>query len=131
MHFTIQREALLKPLQLVAGVVLSNVLLVVEGQQLSLTGTDLEVELVGRVQLEEPAEPGEITVPARKLMDICKSLPNDALIDIKVDDAEAGGQGRSQPLHPVHFAGQRLPDRGRRPWLADLQPGAEQTASFD
>jgi len=66
--------------------VLSNVLLVVQGQQLSLTGTDLEVELVGRVQLEEPAEPGEITVPARKLMDICKSLPNDVLIDIKVDE---------------------------------------------
>ncbi|HCC5436578.1 TPA: DNA polymerase III subunit beta [Salmonella enterica subsp. enterica serovar Typhi str. CT18] len=94
MHFTIQREALLKPLQLVAGVVerrqtlpvLSNVLLVVEGQQLSLTGTDLEVELVGRVALEDTAEPGEITVPARKLMDICKSLPSDALIDIRVDD---------------------------------------------
>ncbi|WP_437879864.1 DNA polymerase III subunit beta [Pseudomonas sp. LRF_L74] len=94
MHFTIQREALLKPLQLVAGVVerrqtlpvLSNVLLVVEGQQLSLTGTDLEVELVGRVALEDSAEPGEITVPARKLMDICKSLPNDALIDIRVDE---------------------------------------------
>ncbi|MFH4247380.1 DNA polymerase III subunit beta, partial [Acinetobacter baumannii] len=61
---------------------------VVEGQQLSLTGTDLEVELVGRVQLEEPAEPGEITVPARKLMDICKSLSNDALIDIKLDDSK-------------------------------------------
>lgn len=94
MHFTIQREALLKPLQLVAGVVerrqtlpvLSNVLLVVEGQQLSLTGTDLEVELVGRVTLEDAAEPGEITVPARKLMDICKSLPSDAVIDIRVDD---------------------------------------------
>jgi DNA polymerase-3 subunit beta len=94
MHFTIQREALLKPLQLVAGVVerrqtlpvLSNVLLVVEGQQLSLTGTDLEVELVGRVTLEDAAEAGEITVPARKLMDICKSLPSDALIDIRVDD---------------------------------------------
>lgn len=94
MHFTIQREALLKPLQLVAGVVerrqtlpvLSNVLLVVEGQQLSLTGTDLEVELVGRVALEEAAEPGEITVPARKLMDICKSLPGDALIDVRVDE---------------------------------------------
>ncbi|EKA34696.1 DNA polymerase III subunit beta [Pseudomonas aeruginosa ATCC 14886] len=94
MHFTIQREALLKPLQLVAGVVerrqtlpvLSNVLLVVEGQQLSLTGTDLEVELVGRVVLEDAAEPGEITVPARKLMDICKSLPNDVLIDIRVEE---------------------------------------------
>ena len=94
MHFTIQREALLKPLQLVAGVVerrqtlpvLSNVLLVVEGQQLSLTGTDLEVELVGRVNLDAIAEPGEITVPARKLMDICKSLPSDSLIDIRVDE---------------------------------------------
>lgn len=94
MHFTIQREALLKPLQLVAGVVerrqtlpvLSNVLLVVDGQQLSLTGTDLEVELVGRVTLEDAAEPGEITVPARKLMDICKSLPSDALIDIRTDE---------------------------------------------
>ena len=94
MHFTIQREALLKPLQLVAGVVerrqtlpvLSNVLLVVEGQHLSLTGTDLEVELIGRVALEEKAEPGEITVPARKLMDICKSLPADALIDIRLEE---------------------------------------------
>ncbi len=36
--------------------------------------------------LEEAAEPGEITVPARKLMDICKSLPNDAMIDIRVDE---------------------------------------------
>src|SRR3546814_10608909 len=94
MHFSIQREALLKPLQLVAGVgerrqtlpVLSNVLLVVQGQQLSLTGTDLEVELAGRVVLEDAAEPGEITVPARKLMDICKSLPNDVLIDIRVEE---------------------------------------------
>ncbi|WP_211830729.1 DNA polymerase III subunit beta [Kistimonas asteriae] len=94
MKLTINREALLKPLQLVAGVVerrqtlpvLSNVLLVVEGDQLSLTGTDLEVELVGRVKLEQPAESGEITVPARKLMDICKSLPEDCDIELKVDD---------------------------------------------
>ena len=94
MHFTISREALLKPLQLVAGVVerrqtlpvLSNVLLEVRGQQLSLTGTDLEVELIGRVMLDDRAVDGEITVPARKLMDICKSLPSDALIDIRLDE---------------------------------------------
>lgn len=97
MQFTIQREALLKPLQLVAGVVerrqtlpvLSNVLLVVDGNTLSLTGTDLEVELVGRIQLEEAAEAGEITVPARKLMDICKSLPDDAALTLKVEDNKA------------------------------------------
>ena len=61
MKFTISREALLKPLVLVAGVVerrqtlpvLANILVVVEGDQLTLTGTDLEVELVGRVSLEQ------------------------------------------------------------------------------
>jgi DNA polymerase-3 subunit beta len=97
MQFTIQREALLKPLQLVAGVVerrqtlpvLSNVLLVVDGNTLSMTGTDLEVELVGRIQLEEAAEAGEITVPARKLMDICKSLPDDAALSFKLEDNKA------------------------------------------
>ena len=66
MKFVISREALLRPLQLVAGVVekrqtlpvLSNVLLEIEGQQLSLTGTDLEVELVGRVTLDEVGQEG-------------------------------------------------------------------------
>ena len=94
MRFMISREALLPALQLVAGVVerrqtmpvLSNILLVLDGQELSLTGTDTEVELVGRVSLEQPGESGEITVPARKLMDICKSLPADAQISIELDD---------------------------------------------
>ena len=94
MKFAISREDLIKPLTLVAGVVerrqtlpvLSNILIVVEADQLSLTGTDLEVELVGRVALNEPAEPGEITVPARKLMDICKTLPDDAYINVQLED---------------------------------------------
>ena len=89
MKFVVSREALLKPLQLVAGVVerrqtlpvLSNVLLVLNGDQLSLTGTDLEVEIVGRVQLEQAGESGEITVPARKLVDICRSLPDGSNIE--------------------------------------------------
>jgi len=97
MHFEISREALIKPLQLVAGVVerrqtlpvLANVLLVLDKQQLSLTGTDLEVELVGRVALEGKAEDGEITVPARKLMDICKSLPEGASLKFELDDNKA------------------------------------------
>jgi DNA polymerase-3 subunit beta len=58
--------------------------MVAEGDQLSLTGTDLEVELVGRVQLDEPTQAGSVTVPARKLMDICKSLADDARIEMEV-----------------------------------------------
>lgn len=94
MKFVVSREALLKPLQLVAGVVerrqtlpvLSNVLLVLDGDQLALTGTDLEVEIVGRLQLENAGESGEITVPARKLVDICRSLPDGANIEFIVED---------------------------------------------
>ncbi|MCB1846951.1 MAG: DNA polymerase III subunit beta [Halieaceae bacterium] len=96
MKFTISRDALLKPLNLVAGVVerrqtlpiLANVLLVLDGDHLSLTGTDLEVELVGRVQLSGAGDSGEVTVPARKLVDICKSLPEGADIDFTVQDSK-------------------------------------------
>lgn len=94
MKFVVSREALLKPLQLVGGVVerrqtlpvLSNVLMAVEGDQLSLTGTDLEVEIVARVALSEPAEAGEVTVPARKLVDICRSLPEGSVIEFNQDE---------------------------------------------
>ena len=93
-QFSLSREHLLKPLQLVGGVVekrqtlpvLSNVLLEVEGSQLSLTGTDLEVELVGRVQLSEPATAGAITVPAKKFLDIVRSLPDDSIITVQQND---------------------------------------------
>ena len=96
MKFSISREALLKPLNLVAGVVerrqtlpiLANVLLVLEGDRLSLTGTDLEVELVGRVLLPSAGESGEVTVPARKLVDICKSLPENSDIEFSVKESK-------------------------------------------
>lgn len=95
MKFSISREALLKPLNLAAGVVerrqtlpiLSNVLLALDGQRLSITGTDLEVELIGHVELEQPvAAAGEVTVPARKLVDICKSMPDGSQLDFQLDD---------------------------------------------
>ncbi|WP_435213339.1 DNA polymerase III subunit beta [Luminiphilus sp. nBUS_16] len=105
MKFSISREALIKPLNLVAGVVerrqtlpiLSNILLNLEGTQLSLTGTDLEVELVGRVEVEAGGVDGDITVPARKLVDICKSLPDSSQIEFSVDSGKAmvkAGRGR-------------------------------------
>jgi DNA polymerase-3 subunit beta len=96
MKFVISRDTLLKPLNLVAGVVerrqtlpiLANVLLVLDGDRLSLTGTDLEVELVGRVQLPSAGSSGEITIPARKLVDICKSLPEGSDIELSADEGK-------------------------------------------
>lgn len=93
MKFAINREQLLKPLQQVAAVVerrqtlpvLSNVLLEVADGKLSLTGTDLELEFVAKLILEGDIQDGETTVPARKLVDICKSLPAEADIRFESD----------------------------------------------
>ena len=95
MKFSVQREALLKSLSLVVGVVerrqtlavLANVLFDIDGSTLSLTGTDLEVEITGRVELNEPAsQNGQLTVPAKKLLDICKSLPESCSINFSTSD---------------------------------------------
>lgn len=93
MKVTIQRATLLKPLQMISGVVerrqtlpiLANVLLTVTKEQLSLTATDLEVELIGTVPLDHSAEPGAITVSARKLLDICRALPEDAILQFTLE----------------------------------------------
>lgn len=84
---------MLKPLQQVAGVVerrqtlpiLSNILLKLDDQQLSLTGTDLEVEMVALTEVVG-SESGEITVPARKLLDICRELPDNADIEVSLNE---------------------------------------------
>ena len=94
MKFTTTREALLQPLQTIIGVVdrkqtlpiLGNALATVNQVQLSLLGTDLEVELIGRLQLSDPSEAGQITVPARKLFDICRSLPEATAIQCTLED---------------------------------------------
>jgi DNA polymerase-3 subunit beta len=105
MKFSISRDSLVRSLNLVAGVVerrqtlpiLANVLIVLEEDRLSLTGTDLEVELVGRVQLAVAGESGEVTVPARKLLDICKSLPEGSEIDFTAKENKvAVKSGRSR-----------------------------------
>ena len=98
MKFTVSREDFLKPLQLVVGVVerrqtlpiLSNVLIGLSDGRLSLTGTDLEVEILGYLDLGgSPVIDGDITVPGRKLMDICRSLPEGAELTISVDAGRA------------------------------------------
>jgi len=83
MRFSIQREALLRRLQQVVGVVerrqtlpvLANLLVNVDAQGVALTGTDLEVEMVARTEADG-LEAGEVTIPARKLFDICRALPD-------------------------------------------------------
>ncbi|WP_313044071.1 DNA polymerase III subunit beta [Acinetobacter sp.] len=96
MRLKIAKESLLNVLSHVVGAVerrhtlniLSNVKVQVTEQALTITGSDLEVELVASTSLTEGAclQAGVTTVPARKLMDICKSLPSAALIDLQITE---------------------------------------------
>jgi DNA polymerase-3 subunit beta len=104
MKFTIQREQLLRPLQLVTGVVerrqtlpvLANLLIKATDNKLEITGTDLEVELVAECEaLVEQA--GEATLPARKLADIWRSLGEGVEVSVAVEgDRAVVRSGRSR-----------------------------------
>jgi DNA polymerase-3 subunit beta len=97
MKFSISRENFLQPLQLVSGAVerrhtlpiLSNVLIKVSDSSLWLTGTDLEVELISNVTLSGDFEEGEITVPAKKLFDICRGLSEGSDVNFHVEGNKA------------------------------------------
>jgi DNA polymerase III subunit beta len=92
MKLTASREDLLAPLQSVIGVVerrqtmpvLANVLLAARDNKLSITGTDLEVELVASTQVSVQAS-GDITIPGRKLLDIFRSLPEKTSVTLATD----------------------------------------------
>ncbi|VGM95261.1 DNA polymerase III subunit beta [uncultured Avibacterium sp.] len=97
MQFTVSRENLLKPLQQVCGVlssrpnipVLNNVLLHIEGQSLTITGTDLEVELSTQAQLNSAEQNGNFTIPAKKFLDICRSFPDGSDITVNFEEDRA------------------------------------------
>ena len=92
MKLTATREDILTPLQNVIGVVerrqtmpvLANVLLVARDNKLSVTGTDLEVELVATSQVSV-SQAGDITVPGRKLLDIFRSLPEKTSVQLSTE----------------------------------------------
>lgn len=94
MKFILEREQLIKPLQQVSSSlsgrpvmpILSNLLLQVSEGSLSLTGTDTELEMVAIIPLNHTHKPGTITVPARKFLDICRSLPEGAEINVTLDN---------------------------------------------
>lgn len=96
MKFTISREQLIRPLQMVNGVVerrqtlpiLSNLLIRITDQTLTLTSTDLEIEMLTEVAVAK-GQSGDTTLPARKFLDICRSLADDAMIEVAVSAERA------------------------------------------
>lgn len=95
MKFSAQRESLLSSLQHVIGAVerrqtkpiLGNILIEATDKVL-FTASDSEIELQALSDIHVD-QPGEVTVPARKLYDICRHLPDSARIDVDVEGDKA------------------------------------------
>jgi DNA polymerase III subunit beta len=92
----IERDTLLKPLQTVSGIVerrhtlpiLSNVLLETDGEELKLVATDLEIQIATQASLGKAAGQHRITVSARKLQDILRSLPDATKVSLDSQDSK-------------------------------------------
>ncbi len=127
MKFNINREALLPALQMLNGVVdrrqslpiLSNLLFVLNTDSLSITATDMEVELIVSLAMKFE-QTGEITLPARKLFDICRALPADAELNIEIKNDRALIRSGKSRFTLATLAAQEYP-------VIDI---TEQTASF-
>jgi DNA polymerase-3 subunit beta len=89
-----QRDKLLAPLQSVSGIVekrhtlpiLSNVLLEKRGDNLTLLATDIEIQITTSTGGASEEGDGAVTVGARKLQDILRSLPENAEVSLILED---------------------------------------------
>lgn len=96
MKLKASRETFLEPLQAVIGVVerrqtmpiLANVLLNAQSDGVTITATDLEVEMVAKADIAVD-QPGEVTLPGRKFLDICRALKEGAKVQLSVTGEKA------------------------------------------
>ena len=92
MKFSIKRAKILPSLQAVCSViskkhslaVYNNLLLRLEKDHIKITCTDLEVEIASTLE-HISEDTGETTISAKKILDICRSLPNDSVIEFDLD----------------------------------------------
>jgi len=100
-----QRDTLLQPLQAVSGIVerrhtlpiLSNVLLEKKGENLTFLATDIEIQVTTKALCGTGEGDGAVTVGARKLQDILRSLPEGTEVSLHMEDRKLqvrGGKSR-------------------------------------
>jgi DNA polymerase-3 subunit beta len=94
MELVVRKTELLRELQLFQGIVerkntipiLANVLLEAKGDEVRMLATDLEVALRSRCQAAV-AKGGSLTLPAKKLYEIIKALPE---TDVRIEEDKNG-----------------------------------------
>jgi DNA polymerase III subunit beta len=109
MKLTIDRNALMRALSHVQAVVerrntipiLSNILLKAEGDRLSLTATDLDIEATDAAEAKIKKS-GEVTAPAQTLFDVVRKLPDGSEIALDLSEGRLSiSSGKSRFALPT------------------------------
>lgn len=104
-ELTLTKSSLLSSLLAISGavdkkqslVILSNILVAIEQDRLLLTATDLEIEMSASLDYLSCSSPsGKTTIPAKKLIDIIRSLDDDELKMYIDESVVTVKSGRSQ-----------------------------------
>ncbi len=88
------RDALLRPLQIVSGIVerrhtlpiLANILIRKDGEKVSFLSTDIEVQITTNAAVGSGADVAATTVAARKLLDILRALPESGDVSLTLSN---------------------------------------------
>jgi DNA polymerase-3 subunit beta len=92
----IDRDALLKPLQTVVGIIerkqplpiLSNVLIETNVSSIKMVATDLEIQIATQQNIELNSEVETVTVSAKKLQEILRVLPEKSIVSLEIKESK-------------------------------------------
>ena len=96
MKFTAEKSQIVDSLQNAAAVaerrqtipILANLRLKTSSGKLEVTATDLEIQIKSYSELLKVEEEGETTVSARKMSELCRSLPDGENVEFKLNEGK-------------------------------------------
>ena len=96
MKFTTEKNEIVEALQMGASIaerrqtipILANLRIVAREGKVEITATDLEIQIKTVTEVKQVIEEGEITVSARKMSELCRSLPDKEALEFDLNNGK-------------------------------------------
>ena len=96
MKFTTEKNEIVNALQMGASIaerrqtipILANLRIVARDGKVEITATDLEIQIKTLTEVKKVVEEGEITVSARKMSELCRSLPDNEALEFDLNNGK-------------------------------------------
>ena len=96
MKFTTEKNEIVDALQIGASIaerrqtipILANLRIVARDGKVEITATDLEIQIKTLTEVKKVVEEGEITVSARKMSELCRSLPDNEALEFDLNNGK-------------------------------------------